>query len=312
MLYQQIEGHIRKIYSTSSLDDWIVDCGKSIYTKIIAFNLFCEFHYETLPALSLLDCAIHLENKLQNVDRKIDPIDRIKGLVSIDFPYWWDSKETNFSGISKITRIIEVDRLKKIISNIKGTSFSRTTYFIDDAEVERLIEEFKYYLSSGFKIELTGYNGLVWFSPSSEIKSCTISTGTKVDLASIVRDLLGLDYRLCYLIQLEFEPDLDNLGIKPTVFHSDFRYVWLPISNFGGWGITLNLGNLKKGVRESIRKKSLWPDCDFLPLGNCNSNIRLGGLDDYYKERVIEFKTWANGDTDILADIEHFFNKWKV
>lgn len=317
MLYRDIVELLAEEYGDSSLNKWITDCGRDIITKIVAFNLFCEIHFENLQRDDLKENIKILEEHIRarrNLDPNLDIIECTKCLINSNFPHLWESRETELDHIDRISTVIPAEILKQSISPFNGKSIKRTNYQLFHREsVKRLIEEFKRIQEkNGDKIRFHGRYNIVWFTLSSDLDDVINGREESSELASQIMNLLGLLVEEIYLVEIQYKPYPANPGHVPTVFHSDFKAVFLPHYSDNGWGITLDLEDLKAGCKESVQKGSLWPMFDYRLLGmtSLRPKIQPEEWERYLKRRIEDFKNWASEREEILTDLEYFLDKW--
>ena len=149
MLYIEIEKFLAEEYWNCSLSKWIIDCGGDIVTKTIAFNLFCEIHFENFKKDYFKEIMKILENRVKEImdsEPDLDIIDKTKYIFNTDFPYLWKTCKTTLDYKDKISTIRPIDDLKTdtIKSSRKGESFKRSSYQLLNREsIEEIIREYK-------------------------------------------------------------------------------------------------------------------------------------------------------------------------
>lgn len=309
MTYQQLETQIRDLLGDCALDEWIIDCGNDVLSKIIAFNSFTDIHLTTLSDEDTLSSFLVVEKHLRNSDKTISPIDRIKGVVKNTWNEMWNSPLTAIDGVKSFSRIMTADSIKYENAKISGTPFYRSLGAINDVEVDKYISEFIGYLKNGIVVPFKCKNEIVWLADTDEIQAFT----SFFPSCNEARDIIGLYFGINdYLVEFRFQNVNFFEPRKPTVFHSEFGPHWRPSYSDNGWGITLNLSNHSDGVREAVRKSSDWPSSkitDFNKLGRCDTEVSYDDWDIYFEKRVKDFRLWANKDSSILNDLIYFLNK---
>ncbi|OFX82631.1 MAG: hypothetical protein A2W99_06655 [Bacteroidetes bacterium GWF2_33_16] len=313
MNYQTIENKIRSYYGGSSeLDNWVMDCGNHIVTKIVAFNFFSDIHLGTLNDNDLLKSMFNIENHLRTTDKNIDPLDRIKGVIKPFDPVFWNSPKTQIKSSNKFSTIKTVRNIRRSYNSFfQGENGNRTIGTLEifnEEEIDKLLSEFKKELENGTSVPFKFGNSIIWFANSNELDTLN----KVIPVADEVRNLLGLYIYNEYLIEVRFVHDENKEPHKPTIFHSEFGSHWKPSYRNDGWGITLNLDNFTDGVRESVLKGGDWPKSSFNKLGTCASGIRKVGWDTYYQKRVDEFRSWADKKIAIINDLEYFLSKNQI
>lgn len=321
MLYAEIENLLIEEYENCYLNKWVIDCGRNVITKIIAFNLFCEIHFENIKKIDLKEIIKIIEVRVKEIvdsDPELDIIDKSKYIFNTDFPYLWKTCKTELDYVNKISTVIVLDIFKtEIILSWEAKSLKRNFYQLLNREsIEEIITDFKeYQKKSGSRIGFYGENKARWFVLSSDLDNIIMENEENDELATQIRNLLGLLTEEKYLVEIQYKPDTANPGHVPTLFHTspNYNHVFFPRNNVDGWGITLNLKNLKAGCKESIQKRLSLPEFNHRSLGKCllKPKIKSREWEEYLEHRIEDFKNWANESDEILLDLKYFLSKWR-
>jgi hypothetical protein len=209
MIYQSLEKEFKRIYTDFALENWIIDCGKDVFSKIIAFNFFSELYYANLNGANLRECIEEIEKHLRATDRGIDPIDRIRESVKAGFPHFWDSPISLMDRVRSFSRIIPFERIEEVYYQISGKPYSRITGGVTLVYVNETIDKI---VDNMIKLTksthlFTGKNGIVWLASTDEIQVFLDSMSLSFPCSTEVRDLLGLYFRNLFLIEVQFKPD---------------------------------------------------------------------------------------------------------
>jgi hypothetical protein len=118
------------------------------------------------------------------------------------------------------------------------------------------------------KLEFGGYNGVLWFARRAELRSRTGDGEDSAAIAAAARDVLGLDHlEDQYLIELVVENEISGPRWMPMILHADFSTVFTASDGPSGWGATLDLEDLSKGIAETVKQKGRWSRFDHRLLG---------------------------------------------
>ena len=319
MDYRTIEREIRNnCNGFCALDDWIIDCRGFISTQIVAFNLFVEIHIGSMDDASFMQNIFDMDRHLAT-RKMVPPNDRIKDMhFSV---HNLTSIHTTIHHGCKLSRIVELSSMiNRFDQYVNGHNIDKSGSKRDEIAIDKLLKETEDFLNQNNSVlpytvpKRPNEINLVWFTNSDEIK--TSLHGNTYD-ATTVRDLLGLLHFRSgrfYLVEYEYDYDMQNNPQKPVVFHSRFADYWRPSFRSDGWGTTLNLKTFSDGVSETVFLDANWPKGTFKKLGHCRE-LQIPNEHDQWKtyldRRINDFKKWPGFNDSKREDLEYFLNKWK-
>ena len=150
MLYREIEDFLKTEFRQCFLNKWVVDCGGDNATKIIAFNFFCEMHFENISRKYLKEIVKILENRILETftsKSKLDIIDKTKDILDTNFPHLWKARKTKLDYNSNLSTIMIIDDIRSYAINKTaqyGTNYKKKSYqLVDEKTIKETISKFK-------------------------------------------------------------------------------------------------------------------------------------------------------------------------
>lgn len=316
MLYRDILAVSSQRKNVSHIDQWIRDCASSYFTKVIGFNFFLTLQYEIFPNSIIINLMKKFDDHLEG-KATIDPLDRPKGFFYQIPDYISKLGKVNKRSTRNISTIISLYRVLNLLSINKGLNYHKANNAInDEIIVNSLLKKFIHLLhSSEFSYPFSGSFGITWFTHTQCIDNIIRKKRLNCSDATRVRNVLALPIENDYLLHVTYHLKRNDIIFTPTLFHSDFNWMFRTHYNKDGWGLTLNIESFQHGCKEGILYDMKWAEKELSNLGFADNfiNVNEETLKAYLVKLINEYKIWASEKSNeklLIDDLNFFLNRW--